>query len=138
MKRIAFVSILIFSVFSQSEDELVLSDLGSLKWKNRIVIVNDSNNDAKYWQPLVERVDEIEDRDIIWFVISGDRALTNYPGRLSPEFVSNMREKLASIEAKIILIGKDGGIKSQSDLLDVEVIFSDIDAMPMRQFEMRN
>jgi hypothetical protein len=35
------------------------------------------------------------------------------------------------------LIGKDGGIKSQSDYLNLEAIFSEIDAMPMRQLEMQ-
>ena len=41
------------------------------------------------------------------------------------------------MQSKVILIGKDGGIKSRFDRLDLEAIFSDIDAMPMRQYEMQ-
>ncbi|MFK7845647.1 MAG: DUF4174 domain-containing protein [Rhodothermales bacterium] len=137
MKRIVLVPILIFSMFSQAEGEPVLSDLDSLEWKNRVVIVNETNNQDESRRLLAEQVAEIDDRDIIWFIIKEDLALTNYSGRLSREFVSNMRERLGPMQGKVILIGKDGGIKSQSDYLDIEAIFSEIDAMPMRQFEMR-
>lgn len=138
MKRIVLVPILIFSMFSQAEGEPVLSDLDSLEWKNRVVIVNETNNQDESRRLLAEQVAEIDDRDIIWFIIKEDLALTNYSGRLSREFVSNTRERLGPMQGKVILIGKDGGIKSQSDYLDIEAIFSEIDAMPMRQFEMRN
>lgn len=138
MKRIVLVPILLFSMFSQAEGEPVLSDLDSLEWKNRVVIVNETNKQDESRRLLAEQVAEIDDRDIIWFIIKEDLALTNYSGRLSREFVSNMRERLGPMQGKVILIGKDGGIKSQSDYLDIEAIFSEIDAMPMRQFEMRN
>lgn len=138
MKIIVFITILLFSMFSQAEGEPVLSDLDSLEWKNRVIIVNETNNEDESRRLLAEQVAEIDDRDIIWFIIKDDLALTNYSGRLSREFVSNMRERLDPMQGKVILIGKDGGIKSQSDYLDIEAIFSEIDAMPMRQFEMRN
>lgn len=45
---------------------------------------------------------------------------------------------IARLWGEVILIGKDGGIKSRFDRVDLKAIFSDIDAMPMRQNEMRN
>jgi len=41
-------------------------------------------------------------------------------------------------ETSYILIGKDGGIKRRwTGLLNVDDLFQTIDAMPMRQYEMR-
>ena len=136
MKHIVLISILIFSMFAQAEGVPVLSDLDSLEWKNRVIIVNETKNQDESLQLLKEQSAEINDRDIIWFIIKDDLALTNYSGRLSREFVSNMRERLGPVQGKVILIGKDGGIKTQSDYLNLEAIFSEIDAMPMRQLEM--
>jgi len=136
MKHIVLISILIFSMFAQAEGVPVLSDLDSLEWKNRVIIVNETKNQDESLQLIKEQAAEIDDRDIIWFIIKDDLALTNYSGRLSREFVSNMRERLGPVQGKVILIGKDGGIKTQSDYLNLEAIFSEIDAMPMRQLEM--
>ena len=136
MKHIVLISILIFSMFAQAEGVPVLSDLDSLEWKNRVVVIKETKNQDESLQLLKEQVAEIDDRDIIWFIIKDDLALTNYLGRLSREFVSNMRERIGLVQGKVILIGKDGGIKSQSDYLNLEAIFSEIDAMPMRQLEM--
>ena len=138
MKYIILIPVLIFTMFAQAEGVPVLSDLESLVWMNRVIVVNETNNENKDVQLLKSYVAEIDDRDIIWFVISGDHAATNHPGQLSHDFVSNTRNKLEPVQGKVTLIGKDGGIKFQSDSLDLEVIFSEIDAMPMRQFEMND
>jgi hypothetical protein len=124
-------------MFAQAEAAPVLSDLDSLEWKNRVIIVNQLNNQDECLQLLKARVVEIDNRDIIWFIIKDDITLSNYSGQLSREFVDNMRERYGSGNGKVILIGKDGGIKFQSDYLNLEAIFSEIDAMPMRQFEMQ-
>ncbi|WP_349559152.1 DUF4174 domain-containing protein [Marinobacter sp. NFXS9] len=38
---------------------------------------------------------------------------------------------------RVLLIGKDGGIKSRESSLDLDAVFRRIDAMPMRIREMR-
>ena len=124
-------------MFAQAEGVPVLSDLESLVWMNRVIVVNETNNENKDVQLLKSYVAEIDDRDIIWFIIRDDLTLSNYSGQLSREFVGNMRERYGSGNGKVILIGKDGGIKFQSDYLNLEAIFSEIDAMPMRQLEMQ-
>ena len=45
---------------------------------------------------------------------------------------------LSTSEFRLILIGKDGGIKLNSRKISLEEIFSLIDTMPMRQEEMLN
>ena len=136
MKHIVLIPILIFSMFAQAEAVPMLSDLDSLVWKNRVIVVNEPKNQDESLQLLKAQVAEIDERDIIWFIIKGNLTLTNYSGQLSREFVSNMRERIGLVQGKVILIGKDGGIKSQSDYLNLKAIFSEIDAMPMRQIEM--
>ncbi|MDX1314548.1 MAG: DUF4174 domain-containing protein, partial [Eudoraea sp.] len=131
MKRIVLIPILFFIVFAQAQSAPMLSDLESLVWKNRIIVVNEPKNQDESLQLLKVQVAEIDDRDIIWFIIKDDLAHTNYSGQLAREFVNNMREGLGLVQGKVILIGKDGGIKSQSDYLNLEAIFSEIDAMPM-------
>ena len=137
MKHIVIIPILIFSMFAQAEAEPVLSDLDNLVWKNRVIVINEIKNQDESLQLLKDQEAEIDDRDIIWFIIKDDLALSNYSGQLSREFVSNMHERLGPVKGKVILIGKDGGIKAQSDYLNLEAIFSEIDAMPMRQLEMQ-
>ena len=40
--------------------------------------------------------------------------------------------------SRVLLIGKDGGVKLRGDELDVQRIFDLIDTMPMRIREMKN
>ena len=137
MKYIILISIFIFNTFVQAESLPKLSNLDSLEWKNRVVILNEIKNQDKSLQLLKEQEAQIDDRDIIWFSIKDNLVLSNYKGDLSSEFVSKIREKFSHLQNKVILIGKDGGIKSQSDYLNLKDIFSEVDSMPMRLFEMQ-
>ena len=137
MKYIILISIFIFNTFVQAESLPKLSNLDSLEWKNRVVILNEIKNQDKSLQLLKEQEAQIDDRDIIWFSIKDNLVLSNYKGDLSSEFVTKIREKFSHLQNKVILIGKDGGIKSQSDYLNLEDIFSEVDSMPMRLFEMQ-
>ena len=137
MKYIILISIFIFNTFLQAESLPKLSNLDSLEWKNRVVILNEIKNQDKSLQLLREQVVQIDDRDIIWFSIKDNLVLSNYKGDLSSEFVTKIREKFSHLQNKVILIGKDGGIKSQSDYLNLEDIFSEVDSMPMRLFEIQ-
>ena len=136
MKHILLIPILILNMFAQAEAAPMLSDLDNLVWKNRVIIIDEPKNRDESLHLLKDQVAEIDDRDIIWFVIKDGLAVSNYSGHLSREFVSNMRERLGPVKGKVILIGKDGGIKSRADYLNLDTIFSEIDAMPMRQLEM--
>lgn len=137
MKYIILISIFIINTFVQAESLPKLSNLDSLEWKNRIVIVNEIDNQDTVLQLLKKEVDQINDRDIIWFLIKDNSALSNYKGDLSSDFIKNIRQRLSNVKKKVVLIGKDGGIKSQSDYLNLEDIFSEIDSMPMRLLEMQ-
>ncbi|TEW46735.1 DUF4174 domain-containing protein [Psychromonas sp. RZ5] len=57
-------------------------------------------------------------------------------GSLSKSFMENIQQEYRLKKNTVTLIGKDGGIKSQKKSVDLQILFSTIDAMPMRQQEM--
>jgi hypothetical protein len=116
----------------------LLVTVASLEWKHRIILVNETHNEEKVLAVLEKHTVAINDRDIVWFILKQDIVLTNYAGQLSEQFLRRTRERYGVGQGKVILIGKDGGIKSRSDRLDIQAIFSTIDAMPMSQREMLN
>ena len=135
MKSLLIMSLMV--LFNTTGYSQTLDELSSLQWKNRLVILNEIGDPNQVLQVLETQQKEIEERDILWFVLLGHDALSNYPGKLSSSFVDNIRKKYQLKKNQVILIGKDGGLKSSFDSINLNAIFSDIDAMPMRQREMQ-
>lgn len=136
MNYFATILLLCFSLSAHSTEPAKLSDLRLLQWENRIILVNNLHNQHKVLALFEQNKSEMKERDIIWFVFSGDEAYTNYQGALSGDFITKTRASYQLESGKIMLIGKDGGVKFLLDRMDLEAIFSEIDAMPMRQNEM--
>ena len=147
----------------RSDPAGLLTSFDELLWQHRVVLVWSQNADSIEAQ-FEQNRDEIEDRDIVWFLM-GDRKLkTNYRDKVSRRFQqklinqSGFNTVAESSITRLVLIGKDGGIKMDTAELDAnrsiaEVdkndatyeqgvnlarLFSRIDAMPMRQREMRS
>lgn len=116
--------------------------LDDLRWKNRVFLVYVQEPEtSEALTRLEEFKAEIEDRDIAWFVLDGSRMHTNYPGTLEDGLQSQILSRYftpAPSETTLLLIGKDGGLKSRSSRLGFEEVFGLIDQMPMRMEEMRN
>ena len=136
MNYLATILLLCFSLSVHSTEPEKLSDLGLLQWKNRIILVNNLQDQQSVLTLFEQNKTEIKERDIIWFVLAGDVAHTNYQGALSDDFITKTRASYQLESGKIMLIGKDGGVKFLLDHMDLDVIFTEIDAMPMRQNEM--
>ena len=140
-----FMTALLVLVMSPTENITApaaeLTDLDSLRWKNRVILVF-----AR--EPLASRAVSnlgdfaagIEERDIAWFVLDEGTLRSNYEGTLSEtlhEQLLNSYFTPAPSDTAVLLIGKDGGVKSRSSDLDLEATFGLIDQMPMRRQEMR-
>lgn len=136
MRYFVLLLFLLFSLSSESNEPAVLSELSSLKWNNRIVVVNEVQGEQSILALFEKNISKINERDLIWFVLKGNHTFTNYEGTLSEDFVATIRVRYPLEPEKIMLIGKDGGVKFLLDRMDLEAIFSEIDAMPMRQNEM--
>jgi hypothetical protein len=116
--------------------------LDDLRWKNRVFLVYVQEPETSEALARLEEFEaEIEDRDIAWFVLDGSRMHTNYPGTLEDGLQAQILSRYftpAPSETTLLLIGKDGGLKSRSSRLGFEEAFGLIDQMPMRMEEMRS
>ena len=107
-------------------------------WKNRVLVTLSPSRNS------TERN---------YFVNSINRNLCKFNSRniIHIDFIFNEKKheiekfersfenlSLSNSEFRLILIGKDGGIKLNSRKISLEEIFSLIDTMPMRQEEMLN
>lgn len=128
---------------SHARPSMPLSGINDLRWQNRIVLI--WGLDAASVTPLFQQSRRaVEERDIVWFLM-GDTVLSNYDGAISPYFVEALLSDLPSLNdisepdrPRVVLVGKDGGIKLDVPALDLDLLFSRIDAMPMRMQEMRS
>ncbi|QBA63493.1 DUF4174 domain-containing protein [Muriicola soli] len=124
---IFFISI---SMYSQ--------DLSDYRWKNRILFLFDpgemlekSTEQIKLFKAYQK---EMEERNLIFLIFDGkvtrDGDFKIISQVLPPDKISRSEG--------VFLIGKDGGVKWESEYFaEPSVVFEIIDSMPMRRSEMR-
>ena len=116
-------------------------DLSAFRWENRLIVLFTDDPDAdSLSRHLREHTAAIDERHILWFLITPNKVETNFPHGLAQDFAVNVHDKYhlpSGPDTQVSLIGKDGGVKSRSGELDLEEIFLLIDGMPMRRSEMR-
>jgi len=130
------------AAMAQSDIELFLEQY---QWQNRVVLVFAPGNSNPLYRDQVQEFkgyeDGFADRDLITFHLfsgmesfQGNKKLNK---NLSDQFYQYYDVRKG--EFIVLLIGKDGNEKlRQSKPLATDTLFSVIDAMPMRQREMRN
>jgi len=142
MKSFAVFLLCIMAMNNQIKAaEEKLAGLDSLRWNYRVLLVFareplTSNASAN----LRELAAKIEERHIVWFLLGNDALQTNYDGPLDDKLREIMLESYFTPKPSataVLLIGKDGQIKSRSSDLDLEATFGLIDQMPMRRQEVR-
>jgi hypothetical protein len=139
-KQLQFIAILLLLGLQSTSPNLVTLD--ELRWKNRIIITitNDHKINKTVFEQISEKEEQVMDRDLVCFLISPDKVMSNGNKMLSLEDQGNLIQKYYknTDQLKVLLIGKDGGVKMTSDSFDLDEIFRLIDSMPMRQQEMKN
>jgi len=147
-RKMIFILLLLFvepaaihDAFSQGGS---LMDLNVYQWKNRLLMVfSPSPDDSNYQSFTKEMQDQrngLRERDILVFEIfeKGESRLGNSP--LKKDSASFLRRQFGVQPGQfhILLIGKDGEEKRRwESVVGLGVIFSVVDAMPMRQREMK-
>lgn len=99
--------------------------LSDYRWENRIILIfgNDQQTVSKQNEVFYAKKKDLEERDLRVFI--------------NPE-TKEMQKIRHETGFEVILIGKDGGVKKRkTELITTEELFGIIDAMPMRQSEMR-
>ena len=110
------------------------------QWEARPLAIVGSGRDVdEYRSEVLERAAELQDRDmVVWWSDGGD--LVQWRDGLVTRFEASAKvlDGLAGEQPAVVLIGKDGGIKLAEPIpYELDLIFALIDAMPMRQNEMR-
>ena len=107
-------------------------------WKNRVIVTfspNKNNTDRSHFLNNINKnLCEYNSRNIIHIDL-----LFNEKNEEIEKYKSFFEKlSISTSEFRLILFGKDGGIKLNSRKTSLEEIFSLIDTMPMRQEEMLN
>ena len=119
-------------------------DLKAYQWKKRLLILFAPSEDDPVYQSFKEQLErrnqEVQERDLLILHVpeTGEGRVAHLP--LNKDQVVFLRKRFSILPGQliVILIGKDGEAKLRGELpLELSEIFSVIDAMPMRQREMR-
>ena len=118
-------------------NDVILSDVEQLRWDNRIILaLADRQSEAEVMSQLYQAKSEIDERDLLWFVINAEQLMSNYEGKISKDFARNIHEKYFTNAVVSVLIGKDGSVKDRQAVFSLNSMLVLIDSMPMRQSEM--
>ena len=123
---------------------LMAADLTPYQWKNRLLLVfAPSPSDqrfAEFERSLMARSVDIQDRDLRVFRIF-DTGPSYLDGQeLPPEDAESLRRRFRqrAVGIRLILIGKDGGVKlTGEERIALQAVFDLIDQMPMRRQEIK-
>ncbi len=124
------------------------------QWKNRILVVfstqDDTSNDLlqKQIELFSDNKKELEERDLIVFQIFKDKniekGVSPIQKSISGSDIDKLKKRFDFVFDKenrfvVFLVGKDGQtkLKTENEILGIEKLFGIIDAMPMRQNEIR-
>lgn len=118
-------------------------NLSSQKWQNRILLVFapsvDNHSYQQQMQLLQEQTSGFTDRDLVLVQVLANESYANGQP-IDESSAAKLRDRFGvdKDNFRVILVGKDGGVKRQDATpVKATAIFEQIDAMPMRQQEMR-
>jgi hypothetical protein len=121
----------------------------SYRWQNRLLLIYAPAEDQPDFQVqkdyLQDQSVELEERDLIVIeVVKEGNSRVVFPDQepqsLSDQSVADLysRYQVLAESFSLILVGKDGTVKRRSsEAVEMSVIYAQIDAMPMRQQEMK-
>ena len=119
-------------------------DLRNFEWKNRVLVIGGSESKFQnQFDYLKVNKNEFTDRDMIVILINKDGSKISYDGlknfkKLDYESASFIRKRFNFKDFRLILIGKDGGVKYRTnEPVKINKIFELIDKMPMRMQEIK-
>ncbi|WP_169315238.1 DUF4174 domain-containing protein [Bernardetia litoralis] len=124
--------------------------LAQYQWKNRIVVIFSENKEndifKKQIQLFLENKEELKERDLVIFQVFKNEGRNPNQKIISNSDIELLQKRFDfhfDTENKnnfaVFLVGKDGGtkLKTENKTLNIENLFGVIDAMPMRQSEIK-
>ncbi|WMS44170.1 DUF4174 domain-containing protein [Acuticoccus sp. MNP-M23] len=136
----ALVAVL-FSVFGGAA---MASDLDEVRWQYRPLLVftpaADNTSLSRQTTILADNKAGLTPRKIAVYVVEMDRVFTIFGAPAPDADAKRLRRRFRVPDAafRVVLIGLDGGAKlTRDEALPADELFNTIDAMPMRQRELR-
>ncbi len=130
---------------AKSTDKNMAFDLNSYQWQNRLLLVFAPSENSPAYQRQMQLFQaqqaNFPERDLLLVEILTEGASRVLGKALDEADVAKVRSRfhVSPQDFRVILVGKDGTAKrSDSNPVEPKVIFDEIDAMPMRQQEMRH
>ena len=125
-------------------DSTVAFDFNAYRWKNRLLLVFAPSANTPAYQKQMQLFQTqqagFKERDLLLVELLTEGTSHAERQAIDQADVAKMRSrfKVAPQDFRVILVGKDGTAKRRdSNPVQPRVIFNEIDAMPMRQQEMR-
>lgn len=119
---------------------LSMAQLDLHRWQDRVILIfadSDQQKDfQEQWLDLQKDTASLKERDLVVYRIFDQLE----DKKLTPADAMQLRKRYHSDQTpfKVLLIGKDGGVKAQQTRpIPRSDFFSLIDGMPMRRAEMR-
>ncbi|WP_444946525.1 DUF4174 domain-containing protein [Microbulbifer sp. VTAC004] len=138
MRKYILLILLIFAPNQFAEADTV-NNLSSFQWQKRVLLLNNPANETETMQSLLKLGPQFAERDLLWFVFSKGNIETNYPGKITSDFNTNIKDQYFKGDGEqVVLIGKDGGVKYRAVKYAPMEILRRIDSMPMRQQETKD
>lgn len=131
----ALLFLVLLSPLSSAAPTNYLQSLTELSWHHRLILLNGDVLPMHSLSQLNDQQKAINERHILWFWRQDNRLKSNFSLTLSELSQTQITDLLSS--HNVVLIGKDGGIKLQTEDFKLDAILALIDGMPMRREEMQ-
>ncbi|MEM1011576.1 MAG: DUF4174 domain-containing protein [Planctomycetota bacterium] len=122
-------------------------DLAEFRWDSRLLLVFADRDDSRLAEQnrrFAECVPDLLERDLQVIRVFPDGGAVQMPGANVSAFdgasaeVIRQRFDVAADDFLVVLVGLDGGAKDRyAEPVELDDVFAAIDAMPMRQQELR-
>ncbi len=116
-------------------------NLHDLQWEKRVIVIFSDpaglKSDAQLGALRADK-DALRQRDLAIFTVDGNEVHPAFGSDVVPQ-AHTLRKELGCAPGAfaLVLVGKDGHVKSRyDDVVDPDVLFAEIDSMPMRQAEI--
>ncbi|MGJ3235134.1 DUF4174 domain-containing protein [Marivirga sp.] len=134
------------SIFQLSSTQAQIKSLDDFQWKNRVLIIYSNDQKSAPFEGQLAKIsqnkDGYDERDLKVIILKNQKVeIWNSNEYHLLDFQQIIKEmNIDDNQAyQNLLIGKDGGVKLREDSpISNEKLFNTIDAMPMRQREMRD
>jgi hypothetical protein len=119
--------------------------LSDHRWQERVILLFASDDESlqlcEQLELLTSQMAEVTSRDLLIYQVFKDDGRGPGQTAIDRQKVNALRRHYqveADVPFQFILIGKDGGVKMRSSaIVSMQSLFARIDAMPMRQVEMK-